>query len=92
MVPLCDRCPKGGWAEGSAPKSNQVSGLKNNDNNHFGESLAGPALLQQRAVQNWSSLTKSSESQIHNSSSTLSTIRQGLVMEKRQAEGFFLLT
>lgn len=28
-------CSKWGWGEGSAPKSNQVSGLKNNDDNHF---------------------------------------------------------
>jgi len=42
--------------------------------------MAGPALLQQRAVQHWSSLMKSSMSQIHNSSSTLSTIRQGEIL------------
>lgn len=39
--------------------------------------MAGPALLQQRAVQNWSSLMKNRESQIHNSSSTLTTVGQG---------------
>lgn len=39
--------------------------------------MAGPAVPQQRAVQNWSSVTKNSESQIYNSSSTLTAVRQG---------------
>lgn len=45
VVLLSDRFSKREWGEGSAATSNQVTGLKNSDNNDFGEPHRRPCSL-----------------------------------------------